>query len=156
MAYVLDTNAFSVFGHYYRDSFPSFWENLDRLVAEDRITSIRQVEQELERYNANRHIREWVSNHESLFVTPSSEVMEGVREIFAVPHFQQMIGEKRRLGPRPVADPWVIARAWELDGCVVSEETPKPNSAQIPNVCDHFGVECCKVSGMLQREGWVY
>lgn len=156
MVYVLDTNSIRVFGHYYRDSFPSFWENIEELIAEERLTSVRQVEQELEQYNANRHIEEWVDDHESLFVTPSKEVMEGVREIFEVPHFQQMISEKRRLGPKPVADPWVVARAWELDGCVVSEETPKQNSAKIPNVCDHFGVDCCTVKDMLKREGWVY
>lgn len=156
MAYVLDTSAISVFGHYYRDTFQTFWENLEQLIEEGRLTSVRQVEQELERYSANPHIEEWVDNHGNLFVTPSAEVMAGVREILAVPHFQQMIGEKRQLKPGPVADPWVIARAWELDGCVVTEETPKPNSAKIPNVCDHFGIDCAPVRGMLEQEGWVY
>lgn len=152
--YVLDTNAIEVFANYYPDQFPSFWDNVDDLIRADRLTSVRQVKQELEVRSDSDHIDEWVDRHEKLFPTPSEDEMEKAREILSVPHFQQLISKKDRLRPKPAADPWIIARAAAIDGCVVTEEAHKPHSAKIPNVCDHFGVDWCNVEDMLRQEGW--
>lgn len=55
-----------------------------------------------------------------------------------------------------VADPWLIARAKSLGGCVLTEEKLKPNAAKIPNVCKHFGVDFCNVEALFERKGWRY
>ena len=66
-----------------------------------------------------------------------------------------MIRRKERLKERPVADPFVIARAKCLEnGCVVTTEKHKPNSAQIPNVCEYFGVDWTDLEGFMEREQW--
>ena len=78
-----------------------------------------------------------------------------IRNIFSVRHFQKMIRRKERLKERPVADPFVIARAKCLEnGCVVTTEKHKPNSAQIPNVCEYFGVDWTDLEGFMEREQW--
>jgi Domain of unknown function (DUF4411) len=38
-AYVLDTNSFRVFGNYYPEIFPSFWEEIERLVTDEHVDS---------------------------------------------------------------------------------------------------------------------
>lgn len=154
--YVVDTNTINEWQDYYPDSFPSFWERIEGLVDEGRLTSTRHVEEEIHDESIAEHVRDWADDHETIFLPPTHEEMEFVAEIFEEEHFQHLIGERQRKTYNPVADPWIIARAAVNDGCVVTEESRKPNAAKIPNVCDHFGVDWCDLEGMLQREGWEF
>jgi len=154
--FVVDTNSFRVLGGYYPDVFPTFWTQLDEAVAGGRIGSVREVRKELELQDASEHLGFWVSRNSLVFPTPTEGEMHMVAEIFRVPHFQQLIGEKQRLRGQPVADPFIIARAHQLGWCVVTEEAMKPNAVKIPNVCQHFGVECTDLKGLLTRFGWRY
>ncbi|MEE8526835.1 MAG: DUF4411 family protein [Thermoanaerobaculia bacterium] len=63
---------------------------------------------------------------------------------------------KARLLGKPVADPFLIAAAKVLDGCVVTEESFPPNAARIPNVCEHFGIDWTNFEGFLERNGWTF
>jgi hypothetical protein len=100
------------------------------------------------------HLIDWLDRNRQIFTTPSADEMEYVAAIFRVPHFQQMIGAKQLSRGMPVADPFLIARGRHLNGCVVTEEARKPNAAKVPNVCDHFTVDCCNLQGAMQRERW--
>lgn len=141
-------------GNYYPDTFPTFWQHVEDLVAAGRLTSVREVGKELSLQNTTAHLADWVDAHSGLFEAPIPTEMQHVATIFAVRHFQQLIGEKQRLRGQPVADPWLVARAMTTNGVVVSEEAPKPNSAKVPTVCQHFGVQCVTVQEMLRREAW--
>ena len=141
-------------GNYYPARFPSLWDELDALVEEGRWTSVREVRKELDRQNVSEHVDRWVESIKGMFLSPSSDDLARVAEILAVRHFQQLIGEKQRLRGWPVADPFVVARAMVVGGCVVTEEDRKPNAAKIPNVCEHFGVQCTNLEGLMDREGW--
>jgi len=66
------------------------------------------------------------------------------------------VGEQQRLRGFPVADPFVVACARVRNGCVVTEEAKKPNAAKIPNVCEHFGLECTNVEGFMARNDWQF
>ena len=123
---VLDTNSFRVFGNYYPESFPSFWDEIEKLVADGLLVSYREVAKE----------------------------MEYVAQIFRVPHFRQLIGVKQQLKGSPVADPFLVARGALLGASVVTEEALKPNAAKLPNVCEHFGVRSTNVQGFLVEVGW--
>ena len=125
-AYVPDTNSFRVFGNYYLESFPSFWDEIEKLVADGLLVSCREVAKE----------------------------MEYVAQIFRVPHFRQLIGVKQQLKGSPVADPFLVARGALLGASVVTEEALKPNAAKLPNVCEHFGVRSTNVQGFLVEVGW--
>ncbi|MHB8792516.1 MAG: PIN domain-containing protein [Thermoleophilia bacterium] len=152
--YVLDTNSFRVFGNYYPESFPSFWDKIAELVTDSRLLSCREVRKELEMQSPTPHLNSWVDEHPEIFTAPTGDEMEFVAEIFRVAHFHQLIGQKQRLKGLPVADPFLIARGATLPGCIITEESFKPHAAQIPNVCEHFGVRCMNVEGFLGEVGW--
>lgn len=156
MIYVVDTSSFHVLGNYYPETFQTFWHHLDDLVSRGRFVSCREVSKELIVQNTIEHLAEWAEANDSLFPAPSAAEMRGVADVFAIPHFQQLIGQKQRLRGSPVADPWLVARAVDVKGCVVTEEGHKPNAAKLPNVCEHFSVPWMSVQAMLKAEGWRY
>lgn len=154
--YVFDSGPLIVlFNHYYPGRFPSLWERFDETVNSGRITSTREVFNELE--GRGDMLSDWCKENRKVFATPSSNELEFVTEIFNVRHFQAMIRRKERLLGKPVADPFVIARARILDeGCVVTTEDERPNAARIPNVCKYFGIDCANLEGFMEREGWQF
>lgn len=156
MIYVLDTNSFIVCSHYFPARFPTFWNQFDALVEDGRIISVREVKNELEHEASREHLRNWIDANRSIFLPPNAQETQFVAQIFAVPHFQQLIGKKQRLAGRPVADPFVIASAHVRGACVVTEESFKPNAAKIPNVCGRFGIDCISIEKMMERENWVF
>lgn len=50
----------------------------------------------------------------------------------------------------------LVAAAGARGGCVVTEEANTQNAAKIPNVCEHFGVDCTNVEGFMERESWTF
>lgn len=156
MTYVFDTNSFAVLKNFYPAIFPSFWDALADMVELGKLVSVEEVYNECARRIDSEHLSEWIETHKGLFLPPSEDEMAFVAKIFAVPHFQQLVGNDVLLRGGFVADPWVIARAAVLGGCVVTEEKLKPNAAKIPNVCEHFGVRWTNVEGFLRDNGWQY
>jgi hypothetical protein len=99
---------------------------------------------------------QWVDRNKHIFTPPTRDEMQLVSKIFLIPHFRQLIGSKQLKVGMPVADPWIIARAHVLDGCVVTEEAIKPNAAKLPNVCEHFGISCVNLQSSLVKIGWQF
>jgi len=156
MSYVLDTNSWMVLENYYASRFPSFWSTFDAFVARGNIVSVREAFKELDNDLRRPHLRDWIHRNRSLFLPPTPEETEFVRAIFAIPHFQELIGFTQRLRGMPVADPFIIACAQARGFCVVTQETLKPNAAKIPNVCEHFDVDWCNFEELMTREGWSF
>lgn len=152
--YVFDSGPLiNLFRHYYRNRFPSLWDQFDQMVVDGRITSTREVFNELKGHEDD--LADWCKENRQLFVTPTADELAVVQDIFTVEHFQAMIRKKERLQGRPVADPFVIARARCLDrGCVVTTENNNPNAAKVPNVCQHFGIDWTNLEGFMEREDW--
>lgn len=156
MVYVFDTSSFIVIGHYYPQQFPSFWDKFNQLVDFEKIISVREVFRELDQEASVDHLADWIKQHRNIFTTPNAAATQFVSRIFSIPHFQALVNEKNRLAGRPCADPFVIALAKVIKGCVVTEEKEKPNAAKIPNVCRHFGVDCTNLQGFMERESWSF
>lgn len=156
MVYVFDTSSFIVIGHYYPEQFPSFWDKFNQAVNLEKIISVREVFRELDQEASIDHLSNWVERHRSIFETPNAAATQFVSTIFSVPHFQALVSEKSRLAGRPCADPFIIAWAKVIGGCVVTEEKERPNAPKIPNVCQHFGVDCTNLQGFMEREGWTF
>lgn len=154
MVYVFDASSFIVLGHYFPERFPSFWRNLGDFVSQGKVISVKEVYNELSRKAGKLHLQEWVKANRGLFIPPSKDETLFVSQIFSVPHFQQLVGQKQTLKGTPVADPFVVASAKIRKGCVVTEEEERPNAAKIPNVCKYFEVECANLEGFMEREGW--
>lgn len=155
MTYVFDSSSLIVlFRHYYPKRFPTLWENFNALVSNQTVVSVREVKNELE--GQSDRLSVWVKDHPELFQIPTVEELGFVADIFKVTHFQTLIRKKERLRGKPVADPFVIAKAKISGACVVTQEKLKENAAQIPNVCKHFGIHYCDLEGFMERENWMF
>ena len=156
MVYVFDTSSFIVTGHYYPQQFPRFWEKFNQAVSENKIISVREVYKELDNDASAPHLIAWINEYKSIFQIPDTIATQFTSKIFSVPHFQGLINERNRLTGRPNADPFVIAVAESLNGCVVTQEKAKPNAPNIPNVCEYFDIDCTNLQGFMEREGWSF
>lgn len=156
MAYILDTCSFRVLSNYYPNQFPSFWTQFDQKIALGEIISVREVRKELDYQVNDGHLRGWLDNNRQIFLLPTEEETQIVAQILSVPHFQHLISQRRILTGGPVADPFIIAAAMARGATVVTQERKKENAAKIPNVCDHFSIECIDFRGVMERENWQF
>jgi len=156
VTYVFDTNALSqLFHSYYPERFPSLWANFDVLVTDGSITSTREVYREIEDDRVAR-LRDWAKLNKALFPAPTAAEAAFVARIFSVRHFQQVIDQKKLLKGGKNADPFIIARAFDVSGTVVTMEREPRDGARIPNICRHFNVSCTSLEGFMEAEGWTF
>ena len=156
MKYVFDSDSLiNLFRHYYPERFPTLWEKFNTLVSEGELTSVREVFKEI---GSNEDsLGTWAKEQKNiLFLESTVEELKFVAEIFQVKHFQAMIRKQERLKGKPVADPFVIARAKISGACVVTQEKKTENAAKIPNVCDHFGIRWTNLEGFMKEENWTF
>jgi len=155
--YVFDTSSFRVMDHYFHDRFPSFWRDFESSLRDGEILSTREVYNEIMDQGIRLHLADWIKSNRSIFPIPADSETSFLPQIFSIKPFQQLVNEKARLKGKPVADPFVIAAAKAKDdGCVVTEEKPKPNSPNIPSVCRHFDIACCNLEAFMNSKGWAY
>jgi hypothetical protein len=156
--YVFDTNSLIVlFNYFYVERFPSLWAQFDELIAAERIVSVREVYNEILAYgNVDSRLVQWAKGHRALFAQPSVEEMEFVTKVFSVAHFRALIKRKQTLEGRPVADPFLVAKAKLGNATLISQEELRENAAKIPNVCEYFNVQYTNLEGFMEAEGWQF
>ena len=156
MKYIFDSDSLiNLFRHYYPERFPTLWEKFHALVSAGELISVREVFNEIG--SSEDSLAIWAKGQrKELFSEPTPEELQFVGEIFQVRHFQTMIRKQERLKGKPVADPFVIARAKISGACVVTQEKSTENAAKIPNVCDHFGILCINLEGFMKKENWTF
>jgi len=156
MKYVFDSDSLiNLFRHYYPKRFLTLWEQFDALVSGGELISVREVFNEIG--SSEDSLGTWAKEQKNiLFLETTVEEFKFVAEIFQVRHFQAMIRKQERLKGKPVADPFVIARAKILNASVVTQEKKTDNAAKIPNVCDHFGIPCINLEGFMEKENWTF
>ena len=153
MKYVFDANIFiDLFRHYYPKPFSSLWKKYDLLISQKVIVSVREVYNEIKDHGDR--LSDWVLKNKNIFLKATDEEAKFILKIFKIHHFQMMIRKKELLQGKPVADPFAIAKAKICDCCVVTKESYKDNSANIPNVCKHFNIDCTNLEGFMERENW--
>ena len=156
MKYVFDSGSLiDLFRHYYPERFPTLWEKFDALVSGGKLLSVKEVFNEIGL--SEDSLANWAKQNKNiLFLESTTEEFKFVSEIFQVRHFQTMIRKQERLKGKPVADPFVIARAKISGACVVTQEKKTDNAAKIPNVCDYFGIPCINLEGFMEKENWIF
>lgn len=156
MIYVFDTSPFShLFKSYYRERFPTLWELFDNIVNERRLVSTREVMREIED-GPDQTLRDWSKDNKNVFTVPTADEGAYVGKIFQIQKFRELIEQKKMYTGGRNADPFVIAKAASIDGTVVTLEKPKPNGAKIPNICQHFNVNCMSLEEFMEAEDWVF
>jgi len=157
MKYVFDNNTLTaIFRHYYYDRFPSFWDKFNYLVEKKDIISCREVRREIESLNRDDNLEEWVKHNPHIFEDPSASELQFITTIYSVKHFQQNLENKKLLHGGAFADPFIIAKAKVNNATVVTQEHYKAHASKIPNICEHFSVDCIDLEGFLKRENWKF
>lgn len=153
---VFDTSSLIVLEHYFPETFPSFWERFDALVAEGIVVSTREVRRELDAFTNRPHILEWAKRNPGFFPVPTPSEQLFVSEILSLPRFQALIKARSLQLGLPVADPFVISAARALNAEVVTQESYKKGAARIPNACEYYGIPCQTLEAFLRRTGWMF
>lgn len=72
MHYVLDSGFFVDSRVYYPGTFPSFWNKMNAAASQGAISSVKEVWNELERYQGHQgHLLDWMNNYRRIFTAPS-------------------------------------------------------------------------------------
>ena len=154
--YIFDSGPLiDLFTHYYPKRFPTLWDDFSTLVKNGQLMSVREVSKELESYGDS--LSKWTKSNTNLFSPPHIDELKIVAQIFEKKHFQQIVRRQEILKGKPVADPFVVARAKYLDAYVVTTEKFKgDNGVKLPNLCKHLDVKYINLEEFMDKEGWKF
>jgi hypothetical protein len=131
------------------DSFPSFWDEFEKLINEKRIIAPEEVLHETKKRDDALH--KWLKGKSGVFWPIDEPLQDEMAKIMA--KFKFMV--KNRPG-KNAADPWVIALA-KITGTTVVTEEGDDNSTRLPKiplVCRHYKVPCFRLLELIRKEGW--
>lgn len=152
MKYVFDSSPFIDMRNYYPAVFKSFWISIDKLIFNGDLVSVKEVYNEL-LYGSDM-ISKWAKSHQAIFLEPVKEEYEILGQILA--HHKELIRSRNINEGRPVADPFVIAKAYPHKLTVVTHESFKEHSHSIPNVCKELDLPCINFEELMIKEGWSF
>jgi len=145
--------------YYKREFFSTIWDGLDALTEDERLIASEFVLEEIKR--GNDALVKWANEHKSIFKRTNREQIEIVKEIMST-HGSLV----KHNSEENQADPFVIALAIEgkrkyedqmfptEEFVVITDETYRPERIKIPNVCQHYGIECIDRFGFFDEMGW--
>lgn len=118
------------------------WENgTDYPIEKGTYISVDECYNELEgQFSKDAVALKWISERKKMFKNPDDAESKIMCKIFEKPKFQESIHSKNILDNRPSADAYIVAKGKHLQATVVTKEAYKPNSAQLPNLCEAFDV----------------
>lgn len=144
MKYVIDTNALrTFFRFYYRQVTPELYDNLDKMIKNNELISVKEVYNEMERqHQKDSDILKELKNIKHIFLEPTNEEeINIVQDIYKNINFRNNIKEKNILNGRPVADAFLVAKAKIENAVLITSEKFYPNAAKIPNMCEKYDVK---------------
>lgn len=153
--YCIDTSALINLKPYWRETFPSLWQDIERLVGGKRIVAPVSVLGELEDYEGPEDvILRWARRHMSMFLGLDSEQQQLLRKHSSI--LRQVVDPKKT---KEDADPYVIVLAM-VEGCAVITYEPRRRELsqrmRIPDVCDQLGLNWLSLQDWFQKEHWHY
>ena len=163
LLFIMDNSTISqIFRSFYRNAFPSFWEQFDASVQDGTIASVRHVRLELEnaRHPAIAQAPRYLSNlNGRFFEDPTDQEQALVRDMMNDTQLSAASNRWRSKNERGTedADPYVVAkvRASMLAAAVVTEESQDPtHTASINAVCHYFSIACFNLEQMMNQLGW--
>ncbi len=154
MLYILDTNVFREFffhlpkkGKY----FENIWRAIERGIEEGIYISVDECYNELEcQFSKDATALKWIGERKGMFKNPDDAESKIMCKIFQQTKFQESIHRKNILDNRPSADAYIVAKGKHLQATVVTNESYKPNSAQLPNLCEALDVDCISYDDFME------
>ena len=161
MIYVFDSSSLvHAFRYFKADIFPSFWKNFQAIVKANELTSVMQVYHEI--INYGNSLSKWAENKKVLFTEPNENEQQIVQEILSDAHNRELVPKSKQIKNVPVADPFVIAKAKSISGCVVTEDgfnvkgELKENVVKLASVCKKLDVSCLNLNDFMRQEKWKF
>lgn len=154
MVYVLDTNIFrEIFEHLPKQGkvFEHIRQVFENGIQNGVFLSVDECFNELAaHYDEKNEGFQWIKNNKKIFLPPTNEESCIIKQIFMDGKMRENIHQKNILSNRPSADPYIVAKAKTLAATVVTKEKYKPNSAQIPNICELIGIPCISYDDFME------
>lgn len=154
MVYVLDTNIFrKLLDHFPKKgkAFEAVWEAIDEKIASGELISVDECFNEIIKHFSEEHSSyQWIKRRKEMFKNPTNDESIIIRELFKNKKMRESIHTKNILENRPAADVYLVAKAKALGATVVTTEGYKPNSAQVPNLCEKLGVPCISFDDFME------
>jgi hypothetical protein len=142
--YLLDTCVFrKLLDHFPKKGvrFETVWEQIDNGFETGELLSVDECYNELcLHYDEKNPNYAWIKLKKPYFLGPSNDESIIIKQLFTNPKMQESIHVKNILENRPSADVYIAAKAKQIGAIVVTVEKFKPNSAQLPNICESLGV----------------
>lgn len=149
--YIFDTGVLvDLKRHYFSDVFVSLMRNVEGLISSGSIISSSEVYKELSQ--REDEALDFAKRHRGIFLQPTIDEMRTIIEINE--KHPELVKVKNLMSGRPVADPFVIAQARHNNATLITQETFKPNSHNIPNVCNDLNISCTNLRGFFELEDW--
>jgi hypothetical protein len=142
--YLFDTCVFrKLLDHFPKKGvrFETVWEQIDNGFETGELVSVDECYNELcLHYDEKNPNYAWIKLKKPYFLGPSNDESIIIKQLFTNPKMQESIHVKNILENRPSADVYIAAKAKQIGAIVVTVEKFKPNSAQLPNICESLGV----------------
>lgn len=154
--YVLDTNVFiEAKKRYYQfDICPGFWDSMVWHCSGQTWFSIDPVRDEL--LKGKDDLATWAKNavpRSAFHSTQAADVIAAYGQVMQWVYGQAQFKPEAKAKFAGGADPWLIAYAMAYGHTIVTHEVLDPKvrrKVPIPNVADHFGVDCKDTFEMLR------
>ena len=153
VVYCIDTSALIAAWQerYPIENFPPFWQRLDDLINDGRLTAPVEVLRETSRRSDELHA--WLSTRKEMFRELEEALQIEAANVLA--QFPRLVGERKL---RTSADPFVIALA-RVDSLRIVTDEKRTGSLQrpnIPDVCDALRMDpCISLLELIRAENWV-
>ncbi|MBI9093990.1 MAG: DUF4411 family protein [Sphaerochaeta sp.] len=131
---------------------PGFWDWIDHLLYNGLLICGHMVYEELQ--TKEGPLSDWIEKRERYFLDPENREQTAFSRIGS--HVSSYYRDEMVRVFLSGVDPWVIASAMANNLVVVSMESriinPESTSKiKIPNICDHFTVECISIYSCMLR-----
>lgn len=145
MIYLLDTNIIRTLLTYYPKKgkrYEEVWNKIDEMIEAGTFISSDECYNELVKHFSDKSEEyKWIHKHKDMFLNPDNNESIIISKLLLKPKMRETVHQKNILENRPSADVYIVAKAKALGATVVTREKYKPNSAQLPNLCDELGID---------------
>jgi hypothetical protein len=137
---------------YFREIFPTLWEDMGALVRDGLLVSPIEVYREIGReYDGD--VQRWTKEHMAMFIELDEDQIKEVKAIEK--RFDDLIDPDKTI---PDADPFLIALAKSRDKwtVVTSEKLSTNLKPKIPDVCKALDIPCVDLRNFFMQANLKY
>src|SRR3990172_1090878 len=143
-SYYIDTSALIDLKVRYPKNNPAFkaiWDEIERLIKEDCMFTVKHVEDEIIKYQGkDDFLKKWMDAHKKRLIIPMDSDIWTAGEKVMNEH-PELLDKKKLANNDPEADPFLVALAYVKGGTIITQES-KDNPNKIPMVARNYKIKC--------------